>query len=350
MDSAEILDAQGGLALTIVIVNWNGGELLLRCLGTIRASQTTFPVKVIVVDNNSADGSRERAESEFPEFTVINSGANLGFGRGNNQARPLVDTPLVLFLNPDTELRPDTLQRVVTCLESHPDVALLGCKMLYPDGTVQEQGLQWTTTPGTVFLELLLPEEIRRGWIKRWLPTFDPMVSGGVRKLYGGFLLARRDVLDRAGWFDERYFMYAEDADLSRTIRDLGWKLYYCADTEIVHVCGGASERTPSTFSILMKQRSINQLIRKYNGPGAAVRHRIAVASAAGIRLMVMAIVWPVVRLLKRSSDNRQYAAWWRGRLLMQWALGFKRAPVPERPKSLIALAIGTKRRKAFSS
>jgi N-acetylglucosaminyl-diphospho-decaprenol L-rhamnosyltransferase len=325
------LEAQDGDALTIVIVNWNGGELLLRCLDSIRASQVPFPVKVIVVDNNSADGSRERAQREFPEFTVINSGGNLGFGRGNNQARPLVDTPMVLFLNPDTELRPDTLQRVVECLESRSDVGALGCKMVYPDGTVQEQGLQWFSNPATVFLELLLPEWARRGWVQRLLPRVDPLQSGEVGKLYGGFILARREVLERAGWFDERYFMYAEDGDLSRTIRELGWKLHYCAEAEIVHACGGSSERAPSGFSILMKQRSVNQLIKKYHGPFWAFMHRLAVATAAGIRLVTLAVMWPGLRLLGRPLATWRLA-YWKSQLLLKWAWGLKSAPIPKQP------------------
>jgi GT2 family glycosyltransferase len=333
MDNAlaatERLEAQDGKALTIVIVNWNGGDLLLRCLASIHASQASFPVKVIVVDNNSADGSRERAQREFPMFTLINSGGNLGFARGNNLARPLVNTPLVLFLNPDTELRPDTLQRAVACLEYRSDVGALGCKMVYPDGTVQEQGLQWPASPATVFLELLLPDRARQGRVQRWLPRVDPLQSGEVRKLYGGFILARREMLDRAGWFDERYFMYAEDGDLSRTIRELGWKLYYCAEAEIVHVCGGSSERAPSGFSILMKQRSVNKLIKKYHGPFWAFVHRLAVATAAGIRLATLAATWSGLRLLGKPLASWRLACW-KSLLLLEWAWGLKTPPIPE--------------------
>ncbi len=328
MVRTESAEVQDGRAVTIVIVNWNGGDLLLRCLASVRSIQIPFPVKVIVVDNNSVDGSRERAQREFPEFTMINSGANLGFGRGNNQARQLVDTPLVLFLNSDTELRPDALQRVVECLERHPDVGALGCKMVYPDGTVQEQGLQWFPSPATVFLELLLPEGLRRGWVQRWLPRVNPLKSGEVRKLYGGFILVRREVLDRAGWFDERYFMYAEDVDLSRTIRELGWKLYYCAEAEIVHVCGGSNERAPSGFSILMKQSSINQLMQKYHGPFWAVMHRVSVVIAAGIRLVMLAVMWPCLRLFGRRLASWRLA-WWKSLLLLEWAWGLKNASIP---------------------
>lgn len=319
--------------LTIIIVNWNGGEKLLRCLRSIRASRTSFPVKVIVVDNDSRDGSREQAASEFSEFQVINTGTNLGFGRGNNFARPWVDTPLVLFLNPDTELFNDTLEQAVHSLLSRPQVGMLGCQMLDPDGAVQALGLQWFPTPLRVLVEMLIPEAFRRSWLCRWLPVHDPKMSGVVHKLYGGFLLVRKPVLDAAGWFDERYFMYAEDVDLSRTIRDLGWQLYYDTDCAIVHTCGGSSEHAPSEFSILMKQHSVNQLIAKHQGPFAACWHRVVVGLAAGLRLVGLTLASTFNRvsgLRGRKLDNQRKFSW----LLWQWARGQRAAPIPERPVS----------------
>lgn len=317
------------MSLTIVIVNWNGGELLLRCLRSIRASRQSFPVKVIVVDNDSRDGSREAAQREFPEFNIFNSGSNLGFGRANNLARPLTDTPLVLFLNPDTELKPDTLEKSVQCLHDHPDVGALGCKMLYPDGTVQEQGIQWHLTPWRVFLELLLVTRNTRSRLSRWLPTQDPNQSGVVTKLYGGYVLARKEVLDRAGWFDERYFMYAEDADLSRTIESLGWKLYYTAEAEIIHVCGGTSEKAPSSFSVLMKHESIGKMMRKYHGRTGALFYQVAMLIGSSLRLGLLAIL-RLAAPFRRRKDYDLRGAFLRQRSVVLWSVGLKK-PVAAR-------------------
>lgn len=313
------------MSLTIVIVNWNGGELLRRCLRSIRASQTSFGVKVIVVDNDSHDGSREAAQREFPEFNIFNSGANLGFGRANNLARPLTDSELVLFLNPDTELKPDTLEKSVQCLRVHPDVGALGCQMLYPDGTVQEQGIQWHLTPGRALLELLVVTRKTHRWLGRWLPRLNPHQSGYARKLYGGYLLARKAVLDQAGWFDERYFMYAEDGDLSRTIEALGWKLYYTADAAIIHVAGGTSEQAPSGFSVLMKHESISKMMRKYYGRRGAVTYRLVVFFGAACRLLVggafrlMAVFQTPGH--RRGAQNILARHYW----VIQWALGWRK-------------------------
>ena len=315
--------------LTIVIVNWNGGQLLMRCLESIRAHACSRRIAVIVVDNDSTDGSREAATAAFPGFRVINSGSNLGFGRANNLARSLVDTPLVLFLNPDTELMPGALDRAIQCLEQRPDVGALGCRMLEPDGTVQELGLQWSMTPWTALLELLFVSHRSWRYLRRWLPIADPYRSGYVRKLYGGFLLVRKEILDGAGWFDERYFMYAEDADLSRTIRGLGSNLYYCAESVIVHVGGGVTTGAPSTFSYLMKQESINQLIRKYQGPTAAVLHRVVVCAGGLLRLGV-ALMGRLISLAGNGMSTRRWrAACVKQQQLVLWSIGMSKAMVP---------------------
>src|SRR5688572_488767 len=174
--------------LTIVIVNWNGGQLLRRCLESIRVSRCDAELHVIVVDNHSSDGSREAAAVAFPDFRVIDSGSNLGFGRANNLAAALTNSSVVLFLNPDTELMEDTLEQALQCLERHPEVGALGCRMLYLDGRVQELGLQWHLTPWTVLLELLFLTPRSQRYFRRWLPAIDPHRSSHVRKLYGGFM------------------------------------------------------------------------------------------------------------------------------------------------------------------
>lgn len=310
--------------LSIVIVNWNGGELLLRCLRSIRASRTTFPVKVIVVDNDSHDGSREAAQGEFPEYHIFNSGSNLGFGRANNLARPLVETPLVLFLNPDTELMPETLEKMVGLMGQRPEVGAAGCLMRYPDGTVQEQGLQWYPTPLTVFLELVVANRAVRQVFWRWLPRLDPLQSSYARKLYGGFVMARKDVLDQAGWFDDRYFMYAEDVDLSRTIASKGWQLYYSSAAEILHVSGGTSAKASSGFSVLMKNESLATYMSKYYSLTGNLLYRLAILIAAVCRTIVLV----TLVVFTGQSASRWHASLRKQGLMIQWAVGLKKPVV----------------------
>jgi N-acetylglucosaminyl-diphospho-decaprenol L-rhamnosyltransferase len=105
--------------LTVIIVNWNGGGMLRNCLASIPHARKQLELQVIVVDNASRDGSREMAEREFPDFQVLNSGANLGFGKANNLAHPWVKSNLVLFLNPDAVLSENSLVPMVDFIRQH---------------------------------------------------------------------------------------------------------------------------------------------------------------------------------------------------------------------------------------
>lgn len=314
--------------VTIVIVNWNGGEFLIACLDSIRRSRAAFPFNVIVVDNDSADGSREEAQRRFPTFKIFNSGANLGFGRANNLTRSLIEGGLVLFLNPDTELRESTLQVVVDEMLARENVGALACKIVDEKGEVQPLGLQWFPNPWTALVEVLFVTTQTPKSIMRLLPVRDPMVSASVDKLYGGFLLIPKEVMDAVGWFDERYFMYAEDADLSRSIRARGLQLYYTVATEVLHLGAASSDKAPSGFAILMKLESINKMITKYHGGLAAFLHRLVILFGSLVRMLVLSIcaIWT----LRRIPGGKRWGAFglstMKYRNMFAWALGVRRA------------------------
>lgn len=315
--------------LTIIIVNWNGADLLRDCLASIAATQGQLQLQVIVVDNASRDGSREAAAREFPQFTVLNSGANLGYGKGNNFARPFAIAPLVLFLNPDTRLLPGSLDLMLRLMRERPDVAMLGPKMRSPEGEIHALGWQSFLTPWMVFCYFIFGDSPIRRWFDRSSPPPDPLRSGYVTKLYGGCLLCRKLVLDEVDWFDERYFMYAEDGDLCQTLLNRGWKLYYAADAEIIHIAGGTSEKAPSGFSILMKQTSVAKMMHKYNGASAVLRFRLATALGASFRLVVLLCLRCAACFHPSAKIPRLQAAMFKHRLLLLWSLGLKHASPP---------------------
>ena len=303
--------------------------MLRNCLASIRNAPKARKVEVIVIDNASADGSREMAEREFPEFRVINSGANLGFGKANNLARPHVRTPLVLFLNPDTVVLGDALDQMAAFLEAHPETGAVGCQMKYEDGSVQGLGIQWFPTPLTEFLQLALLSSGSQRILGPLLPTWNPEQSGYVNKLYGGCLMARKQLLDEIGWFDERYFMYAEDVDLCRTITKRGVRLYYLSSAAIVHLVGGATTHTSQGFQTLMKCESIAKLMAKYYGRLGRCRYVLALFVASHARLLFVAasrlLAW--LTPFGRQTDYR--SAWQKCSLTILWCLGFRK-PVPK--------------------
>jgi GT2 family glycosyltransferase len=344
LQSLNPVATAAGPVLTIVIVNWNSGTMLRQCLGSIARTADGFKpttdspgapalagrLRVLVVDNNSSDSSADLVEREFPSVRLIRTGRNLGFGKGNNVARKHAAAGYVLFLNPDTELQPHALERMAAFLAEHPEVAAVGGKMIFPDGEVADQNLQWFPNPLTEFLKhtVLTYGIVRR--LEGVLPWNDPLRSAYVQKLYGGCFMVRTVVLDKVGWFDERFFMYAEDVDLSRRIRETGWKLFYLSDAELMHVAGGTSRKAGSDFSTLMGCESMMQLIAKYQGTVSGFAYRASVFAASALRGLILGmlmLISPLLGSARRASVREAARNCW---VRIQWALGMRRVFIPE--------------------
>ena len=316
--------------LSIIIVSWNTRKLLQDCIASIIEQKNGLQIQTIVVDNNSSDGSREMVKKHFPDVQVINSGGNLGFAKANNLALPQAKAPYLLFLNPDTIIKENTLQTMKNYIDTHSEIGALGCKAINPNDRPQELIVQWFPTPFTEFLTLLILtyENIIR--LKKILPFKDPNYSSEISFLFGMCLLVRKVVIEQVGTFDERFFMYSEDLDLCRRIREGGWKLYYLSEAEINHVRGAASKETMSTFSILMYRESRNKLIGKYYGKFGMIRYRIVSFLGANIRLGMIFIlkILEVLRLIrKRNYLDRAYIKYL---TILKWSLNLSRPVVKD--------------------
>jgi len=313
---------------SIIIVNWNTREMLRNCLVSLGQQVDSNNINVIVVDNNSSDGSREMVSAQFPSVHLIDSGGNIGFGKANNLAKPYVDTQFIVFLNPDTIVPEDSIAKMVNHMESNPDVGALGCKMKYPDGIVQPLGLQWFPSPLTEFLKIVFLSEKMQTKLRRYLPYVDPNENGYVSKLFGACLIVRKSVLDQVGWFDERFFMYCEDVDLCKRIAEAGWKLFYLSDVTIVHVCGGAEEKTSSNFSVLMTCESVSKLIQKCHGNAGTALYRLVIFGGSIFRLFLASIlkIFSIFSRIGRGVDYRyvftKYSA------MLKWCLNLQKARV----------------------
>jgi GT2 family glycosyltransferase len=323
--------------LSIVIVNWNTRELLRNCLHSMQRYLKESTVRIIVVDNASYDESREMVEVCFPEVKLINSGGNIGFAKANNIARPLANSPFVLFLNPDTVVIDDAIEKMRSFIETNPTVGAVSCKTKYSpekgealgaDEGVHALGLQWYATPLTELVSILFLTDQTIQRLKRYLPYKDPNTSGYVLKLYGTCLMVRTEVLDRVGWFDERFFMYGEDVDLSRRISDAGWKLYYLSEAEILHLAGAASKNNSNQFPTLMTCESIAKLMRKYYGSLGQLLYRIIIFIGSGVRLTILGVARTASLSAGLNVKNYErpiskYAA------MLKWSLGLQKAIIP---------------------
>ena len=269
--------------LSVVIVSWNVRELLRRCLQSVVYSPQSsvlsrtqdddqgLRTEIIVVDNASSDGSVEMLRAEFPNVRLIANERNLGFTRGNNQGLALSRGRYVLFLNPDTEVVGDALATMVHYMDDHPDVGALGPLLRYPDGSVQSSRRRFPTL-GTALFESTLLELWWPGnpWARRYrMADWPDDVEQEVDWVVGACLLARREVLDQVGGFDEGFFMYSEEMDLCRRIKAAGWRVVYLPSAQVIHHEGKSSEQVVPARHIHFQTSKV-RYFRKYHGSWAA--------------------------------------------------------------------------------
>ena len=225
-------------AVTAVVVSFNVAPLLSRCLESLQAATDHLaePVEMVVIDNASTDGSASLVRERFPHARVVVNAENRGFGTACNQGLALAgDT--VLFLNPDTELAPDALRRLLDRLHAEPRAAIVGPRLVYPDGKEQSSRRHF---PG---LLTLLLENTPLEWRLPNLPALRRYRYEGVPGreaeqvdwLSGACLLARSAALAAVGGFDPRYFMYFEEVDLARRLAAHGWQVWYEPAARVIH-------------------------------------------------------------------------------------------------------------------
>ncbi len=323
------LNRSQSLDLVISIVSWNSKDLLRKCLESLRLHVNPATTRVVVIDNASADGTPEMIRREFSEVTLVESGGNLGFGRAHNLISSHTTEPFILFLNPDTVFMEAAHDRMLEAMKQRPSVGLAGCRMVNLDESVQPLGFQWKSSPLTELVFHLVVPLLPASWVSRLLPLHDPLQDGTVEKLYGGALMARRDVLNQVGWFDERFFMYGEDVDMSRRVRDGGYSLYYLGRARIIHLCGGSSAKAPGRFVVLMQCESISKLMQKYYGTAGQLIHRCAVLVRAIIHLLLLGVARLGAVLFGERIRRRLEGSWKKHVAMLQWSLGIARAEIP---------------------
>lgn len=300
--------------LSVIIVSYNTAQLIDEMMHALLASARRGRPQVIVVDNASTDGSAQVFKTRYPWVELIESPHNIGFGRANNLALPRVRGRYVLLLNTDAFVAPDTLDKTLTYMECHPDCGVLGVRLVGRDGELQPS-CRYFPTPWNTFLT--------RTGLHRWLPhgrLVDDMDwdHGSVREcdwVPGCYYLVRREVIDRVGLFDPRYFLYCEEVDHCRAVKSAGWKVLYFPHTQVVHI-GGESAKTEGGLSSSGRQLSALQsesemlYVRKHHGLPGLLLHAVLEFTATALQL--------AKDLLRRRPRERRAqtiaatALWWR--------------------------------------
>lgn len=229
------------MILSVIIVNYRVRYFLELCLHSVQKALQGVDAEVFVVDNNSADGSVEYLRPLFPDVRFIVNTENTGFARANNQALKLARGKYILFLNPDTILPEDFAARCLSFLQSTPDAGGLGVRMVDGSGLFLKESRRGFPSPWVAFCKLsgltaLFPRQ--RRFAAYYLGHLPQDKTSPAPVLSGACFWVTRAVLEKTGSFDERFFMYAEDIDLSYRIEQAGYTNYYLAETTIVHFKG----------------------------------------------------------------------------------------------------------------
>ena len=238
--------------VSIVIVNWNVKNESRNCLESIHKNISGIAYEIIIVDNNSSDGSIEMVKKEYPDAILITNEQNLGYGRANNQGIRVAKGEFVLILNPDTIVLPGTVEKMLRFMEKNPDVGACGPLILEkdykPSHPVIYDPSVWELFGNDTFLRKLFP--------KLCSPLYgQPDRITKVHRLSGCFFLARLEALKKVGLFDERIFLFYEDTDLFCRLRRNGWCMYYLPEISVIHL----HSKSVSHFSLFQKEVFVRQ-------------------------------------------------------------------------------------------
>ncbi len=233
------------MKISVLIVNYNVKFYLEQCLLSLLASDISHQMEIIVVDNNSTDGSREYIEGKFPTVSFIWNSENLGFAKANNQAIRICEGDYVLLLNPDTVVGEHVLSRVLAFMDSHPDAGAAGVKMINGGGVFLPESKRGFPSPWVSFCKIfglvkIFPKS--RIFGKYHLLYLDENETHEVDILCGAFMLIRSEAFREIGLLDESFFMYGEDIDLSYRITLAGYKNYYIPE-KIIHYKGESTRK-----------------------------------------------------------------------------------------------------------
>ena len=232
------------MQLSVIIVSYNSIELLENCLFSVQKAIQTIDGEIIIVDNNSNDGSKESLPSKFWGVKFIFNNENLGFAKACNQGSKISSGDFILFLNPDSVLSETCLTDCVSFFKTHQDAGAVGVRMLDDKGKFLKESKRGLPSPSASFYKLfgvtaIFP--VSKTIAKYYQGHLPENENNPVEVLSGAFMMIKRAVFEKVNGFDETFFMYGEDIDLSLRISQLGYKNYYLGKISIMHLKGGST-------------------------------------------------------------------------------------------------------------
>ncbi len=300
---------RGRMDLSLAIVSYNCRELLRQCLMALPSAAAGLTFETFVIDNASGDGTAELVANEFPEVVLLANSENVGFARASDQGLAAATGRALLLLNPDTVPGPGSLRVLAEFLDSHPDVGAVGPRVTYPDGRLQPQGGPLPTPGREMLSHVGLRQPGRSAQEMAWAygrTDFD--LEADVEQLSGVCLMVSRDALDRVGPLDTRFFMFYEDVEWCRRIREAGYRVVYVPSSVIIHHWMG-SVRLQSRRSARFLYSSMRQYY-SMTGPLPTALGGLLVSVIAQARSEILHTGSAIKQLLRKmihrgSGSNR---------------------------------------------
>lgn len=251
--------------INIVFLNYLCKDDILQAIDSLVKDIESCPytAHITVADNSeNKDGIQEDLAKQFPSVTYVNTGGNIGFGRGNTVGFKSCEARYYFALNRDTIIpeHSRTIERLVKYMDDHPKIGCIGPKLLNMDGSLQYSCYRFD------FLSIVIKPlkqinwDMKYAWVRRFtdrllMKDFDHNSTRPVDWVLGAAMVVRKEVVDTLGWFDDRYFMYLEDCDWCHTMWEAGFPVYYVHDIVILHRHARDSAKVPGIFKALFKNK-----------------------------------------------------------------------------------------------
>lgn len=238
--------------LSIIIVPYKCKDKLDITLEAVYNSKTNYTYEVIIIDNDSQDGTVEMirqkylSNSEIASKTTLIESQNVGFGKSNNRGMKLAKGEYLLLLNPDTKVDEDNLQVMTDFIKSRPDVGIATCKLIRPDGNIDPASRRSEPNIIRSFYRLFGLQSLSPKIFGAYnVLNSDPSIESELEACSGAYMMMSRNAYEKTQGFDEKFYMYGEDLDLCRRIREAGLKIWWYPKTSCVHYKGQSSRKAP---------------------------------------------------------------------------------------------------------
>jgi GT2 family glycosyltransferase len=297
--------------VSVIIVNWNTVGILRDCLRSVFAETTGINFEVIVVDNASSDGSVDMIRQEYGQVILIANTENRGFAVANNQGMAIANGRYLLLLNSDTIVLNGAIQKTLACAEKWPDTAVVGCRILNPDRTLQNScfmfpsllnGFLFSTT-----LYRLFPKS--RFFGREQMTWWARDDTREVDVVTGCYMLVRRQSVEDVGMMDDGFFMYAEETDWCYRFKSKGWRNRFTPDAEIIHLGGASAPKLSARRAQITNASFVRYMRKHWSKPRAwAGIYLIALFYATRLAMLLpRRIIWP------SEQDGKRFENHWAG-------------------------------------